>query len=231
MKILAFALLSLISSPVFAALPMQALLDMPIEERVKEFKTLKSTSYTFLSQAAFDAKNGLQTRWRAITTMGRLDPQAFRKDLDRALVSREWFMRNAALIALQTDDRPRAVAWSSKMLNDPALVVRTQAVRNLLELEARECEPQLWEQIFSRKNFSGKESLWVRVHIAEALAHFATRERIKLFQRLLMDPDERLHKWAILGLENGSGFKMSGKEVPLEIRREQWLARLGVQEI
>lgn len=210
---------------------MESLLGLPIEQRVKEFKNRKDTSYAFLSHTAFDAKNGLQARWRALITMGRLDPQYFRKDLDKALTGREWFMRNAALIALQTDDRARAIEWSSRLITDSALVVRTQAVRNLIQLEARESEPLLWEEIFAKKNFKGRQSLWVRVHMAEALAHFASPGRAKGFQRLLMDPDERLHKWAVMGLENSTGIKMSDKSVPVEIRRQQWLSRLGVQEI
>lgn len=224
----------LMSGPLHAEamIPMEALLTQKIDERVKQFRELKDEGgYRFLSRTAFDKSNGLQTRWRALTTMGRLDPHLFRKDLDKALASSEWFMRNAALIALQSDDHARAVRISAKFIDDPALVVRTQAVRNLIQLGARETEPLLWQKIFSTKNFRGKESLWVRVHMAEALAVFAGPGRAKNFQRLLMDPDERLHKWAIMGLENTTGFKLGGKDLSTEIRRQQWLSRLGVEEI
>jgi hypothetical protein len=214
------------------ATPMESLLNLNIDQRVKEFKELKPRGYQFLAQTAFDKKNGLQTRWRALTTMGRLDPIFFRKELDQALKSSEWFMRNAALIALQTDERPRAVEWSMRLIDDPALVVRTQAVRNLIQLDAREMQAKLWERIFSLKNFRGKESLWVRVHLAEALASFATPgSGTRGFQRLLMDDDDRLHKWAILGLENAAGYRLGDKNEPIEVRRQQWLAHLGVQEI
>ena len=211
--------------------PFETLLRLPIESRVPQFQKRRAESFPFLSRAAFDKSKSLQVRWRAITTMGRVDPEFFRVNLDRALVSPEWFMRNAALIALQTDDRTRAVQMSARLLTDSALVVRTQAVRNLLQLEARESEGLLWQQIFAARNFHGKESLWVRSHLAEALAHFASPGRVKSFQRLLMDRDERLHKWAVLGLENATGFKTSDAKVPLEIRRQQWLERLGVAEI
>ncbi|MGZ3723375.1 MAG: HEAT repeat domain-containing protein [Bdellovibrionales bacterium] len=232
MKFTKLFLLLALSQGALATPAMEALLNHPIDERVREFKELKAAGgYSFLASAAFDKKNGLQTRWRAITTMGRLDAAAFRKELDRALTGPEWYMRNAALIALQTDDRQRAIASSMRLLDDPALVVRTQAVRNLIQLEAREAEPKMWEKIFSDKNFRGKESLWVRVHLAEALAGFATPGRTRSFQRLLMDSDERLHKWAILGLEKTTGIKLGGRELSVEIRRQQWLSRLGVEEI
>jgi HEAT repeat protein len=140
-------------------------------------------------------------------------------------------MRNAALIALQTDERPRAVAWSIRLLEDKALVVRTQAVRNLIELNAREAEPILWQQIAAKRNFRGHESLWIRMHIAEALSRFAGQGRARQFRRLLMDNDERLHKWAIKGLENSTGMKLSSGKEPVDIQRQKWLARLGGDSI
>jgi len=223
-------LLLFISGTSFAATPMETLLNLPIEKRVKEFTDLAGGD-KFLRNVAFDKRYGLQARWRALTTMGRWDAALFRHELDRALTSGEWFMRNAALIALQSDERARAVNWSMRLLDDPALVVRTQAVRNLIALDAREAEPKLWEKMFAGTNFHGQESLWVRIHIAEALATFASPQRTRSFQRMLMDPDERLHKWAILGLETATGFKIGDKSEPLEVRRDQWLARLGAQEI
>ena len=65
--------------------------------------------HAILAHAAFDRRSTLQMRWRSVTTMGRLDLQEYHKELDQALTSGEWFMRNAALIALQTGERARAV--------------------------------------------------------------------------------------------------------------------------
>jgi hypothetical protein len=231
-SILTALIAAVVSSTAFATQPMQALLTQNIDQRVKAFRELKGEGgYEFLAHTAFDKRNGLQTRWRAITTMGRLDPDGFRKELNRALMSGEWYMRDAALIALQTDERPRAVAWSMKLLDDPALMVRTQAVRNLIQLNAREAEGKLWDAIFSAKNFRGHQSLWVRAHMAEALAGFSGPGRIKKFQRLLMDEDERLYKWAITGLEAAAGYKLGDKTDPIEVRRQTWLAHLGVEQI
>jgi hypothetical protein len=46
-----------------------------------------------------------------------------------------------------------------------------------------------------------------------------------------MDPDERLHKYAIQGLEAATGIQLGGKDLPVSVRRSQWLNRLGVEEI
>lgn len=227
-------ILALLISASAAASPLtspESLLERPIDQRVSAFKNLKDHGYKFLSETAFNKRESLQTRWRALTTMGRLDPAMFAKEIDRALVSPEWFMRNAALIALLSGERPKAVEWSLKLLKDPALIVRTQAVRNLIALNARESESELWAVLYDRRNFKGRESLWIRAHAAEALAKFAGPGRAKNFERLLLDADTRLHKWAVAGLENATGLRLSDRTEPVEVRRQKWLARLGVQEI
>jgi hypothetical protein len=213
---------------------LDSLLERPMDARVREFEKAGEKGRKYLAATAFDGTETLTTRWRAITTMGKWDPLMFRPELDRALVSREWFMRNSALIALLSDERSRAVSWSVKMLEDKSLVVRTQAVRNLIGLGAVEAEGALWSALNSRMNHRGGESLWVRAHIAEALARLAPQRdgrRTKSFQAMLMDRDERLHKWAIMGLENSTGMKLGDRKEPMEIRRQKWLARLGIAEL
>ncbi len=233
MKRILSALLLACSAPAGAEalVSMDSLLERPMAVRVREFAKVQDKAHTYLARVAFDPSATLTERWRAVTTMGRLDPLRFRPELDKALSSRDWYMRNAALIALQTDERARAVAWSMRMLEDRALVVRTQAVRNLIDLNARESEPILWQQIAAKRNFRGRESLWIRTHIAEALAYFAAEGRSRHFQKLLLDSDERLHKWAIIGLENSTGMKLTAGKEPVEIRRQKWLTRLGVTSI
>lgn len=211
----------------------QSVLNYPLEVRVREFRAQSRQTYPFLIKTAKDTNAGLQARWRALTTMGRLDAPAFRAEIENALQSREWFLRNAGLLAVQSDDRDRAVGWSVKLLKDPALMVRTQAVRNLMQLEAREFEPLLWKELNEKRNFNRNESLWIRSHIAEALVRLAPTGplRVRSFERLLLDSDERLHPWAIKGLERTTGKKITHGKEPLEVRRQKWLSHLGIQAI
>lgn len=221
----------LLSSQAFATPALDAILSRPLQERINEFRKQRDVADAFLIRVAGDKNAGVQARWRALTTMGRLDPQRFQKYIDQALKSRDWFLRQAALIALQTDQRDRAVEWSMRLLRDPALMVRTQAVSNLILFDAREAEPLLWHEIWDRRNFHGKESLWIRAHLAEAVAHFAGPGRARAFKKLLLDPDARLYKWAIEGLEASTGMRLTGPGEPLEVRRQKWLSRLGQETI
>lgn len=211
---------------------LDSILNEPIALRVRTLRPLGRRAYGDLAKIAFDKQNQLKTRWRAVTTMGRLDPGYFRASLDRALISPDWFMRNAALIALLGDDHARAVAASLKALDDSALIVRTQAVRNIIHLKARVAEPRLWRELNAPRAFSAKhESLWVRAHLAEALASFSGPGRTKSFQKLLNDEDPRLHKWAIRGLEASTGMRLTERGEPISLARAKWLARLGLGAI
>lgn len=203
----------------------------PMDVRLKALEKEKPTAYKLLSQTAFDSSQNIRVRWRALTTMGRLDPEYFRKDLERALVSKEWYVRNAALIAVLNEPRHVTLKWSTQMLKDPALMVRTQAVRNLVGINAVEAEPILWQQIWDKRNFRGRESLWIRAHMAEALSRMAVAGRARQFQKLMLDPDPRLHKWAIQGLEKSTGMKITDKKESIEVQRQKWLSRLGVNAI
>jgi HEAT repeat protein len=225
--VLALIIMTYAKAEALPIVSMDSLLEQPMAHRLAQFKAQGFKGQEFLKRAAFDSSNSLQIRWRAITTMGRWDALRFRPELDKALASKEWFMRNAALIALQNDERSRAIAWSVKALDDTALVVRTQAVRNLIELNAIETEPRLWKEMFAKKNFRGAESLWIRQHIAEALARFNQPNRTANFRKLLMDEDSRVYRWAIKGLENNTGMKMTASGESIEVRRQKWLSRLG----
>lgn len=208
------------------------LLAKPMPERIQAFKQSPGPKiYQMLSQTASDPAQNLHVRWRAVTTMGELNSKYFLPDLERALQSREWFMRNAALIAILNQPREVALKWSRQLLRDSALMVRTQAVRNLIGLDGYEAEPELWQEIWHKRNFRKNESLWIRAHIAEALARMASEGRTAGFRRMIQDADERLHRWAIMGLEKSTGFKLSSKAEPLDVQRQKWLSRLNAAAI
>ncbi len=206
-------------------------LKKPLQSRIKLFQQTGESGRGYLRRVAFDSQSELRTRWRAVTTMGKWDAAGFQPELNRALTSKEWFMRNAGLIAMQFAPRAQAIEWSTRLLHDPALVVRTQAVRNIISLRATESEAVLWQEIFAEKNFRSGESLWVRGHMAEALAKLCSAGRARSFQRLLLEADPRLHRWAVVGLERTTGFVLTSAQDPIEVRRQKWLSRLGAERI
>jgi HEAT repeat protein len=210
-------------------LSIDTVLDQPLAQRVSVLERLDHRRVADdLVRAAFDPARPLRRRWRAVTTMGKLDAREFRPALDRAGRAPEWFLRNAALIARLNDERDEAVAATVRALDDPALMVRTQAVRNLIHFDAHFTTPKLWRALADRRNFSPRgESLWIRAHIAEAIAHFARPGRAPELRRLLEDDDERLHRWGVRALERTYGLGSSGPNDSVSTARRQWLQRFG----
>lgn len=205
------------------------ILMLPLKERLMRLKEIKEVRDR-LKKLAFDGGRNLDVRWRALTALGRLGGKSARWEIDEALRSKDWFMRNAGLIAAQHDDRDFAVKWSKSLLFDPALVVRTQAIKNLIELKA-EARDLVWSALFAKNNYHQSRGLWIRGYMAKALADWATHNDEKRFLRLLMDEDSEVQRWAIIGLERSTGMKLSSPTEPLRVQKQKWLSRLSSSQI
>lgn len=142
-----------------------------------------------LKLTAFDQKKLLEIRWRAVTTLGRAYAYKSKGLLEKAMLSREWFMRNAALVVLPYNDRDWARSWAEKLLSDPALVVRTAAVQVLRQLHATESRMLLWQKLSDRENFHRGQPLWIRRHIIETLEQFSNIEDEDRFKLAKEDLD------------------------------------------
>jgi len=190
-------------------------LQMPLPNRLKALGLQGPKTFSQLQQIADSKSEGLELRWRAITAMGRLEPFRARPQLETALKSQDWYLRNAALVVLHYGERSWAVDWAKKLLDDDALVVRTAAVEALSEMNAIEAEDVLWQKLYAKENFKNGQSLWIRKHIAQTLARFARPGQERAFQKLLMDEDQSLHASALQGLT-----KLTQKD----LTRDEWLS-------
>jgi hypothetical protein len=176
-------------------------LRMPLPNRLEALEKEGLAGRRELKKIAFDKKETLENRWRALTAYGRIYKSAAQPVLEQALASQEWFMRNAALIVVSYGQRQWAVKWARLLMHDPALVVRTAAVQTLRQLNAVDTTDLLWEKLYSAENYRSGQSLWIRRHILEALVQFAGRGQEGKFIRVLSDKDTSLHTVAVRGLE------------------------------
>lgn len=195
-----------------------------LPERIALLHSAGKPAFEELKKIAFDQNAALQDRWRAITAMGQVDSQGALKTLEAAIVSREWFVRNAALIAMTHGPREKSLEWANRLLSDKALVVRTAAVQTIDKLGGKELSSELWNKLNAKENFRGTHSLWIRRHIVRALSRFPSPLDEKKFLSVLHDPDQSLHQWAIAGLEKITGKKLGESKDPVSSKREKWLA-------
>lgn len=193
-------------------------LRQPVDDRISALKNQGDAGFEALKQLAFDSNQALQLRWRALTMLPRVNAVKAEAPLAEAAQSSEWFMRNAALVAMEQTQRTFTLKWAEKLLDDPALVVRTAAVQTLTAIHAVEKKEILFQKLYSAENFHRGHSLWVRKHIAKALQQMASPGEEQQFAKLLKDKDNTLHPSAISALNKITGQKIES--------RDKWLAKL-----
>ena len=194
-------------------------LNRPHEERNRSLQKMP-WAVSLMEEIAFDQQVQITERWRSLVSLGRLEPQS--KALEKAVQHKDWFMRNAGLLALSYGPRKRALRWSRKLLDDPALVVRSAAVKVIRDLKAKEMESVLWSKLRSKENFKSGEGLWIRKNIVETLGDFSYPGQEVKFIQLLHDKDARVHGAAISALEKIT--KTPSKGGSLAQQRKAWLS-------
>lgn len=200
----------------------KASLELPLIERLQDLRAQGDGGYQNLVKLMFDRQANMQTRWKAVTSAGRVGGPKSAPELTKAMKSDEWYMRNAALIAMMQLDRPTGLAWARRLMNDKALVVRAAAVDAISQARDATSAPLLWEKLYSKENFKSGQSLFIRRRIVETLAQMESKGRESKFVAVLADKDETLHAPAIAALERITNKTMGQPNEPLKFRKAKW---------
>lgn len=195
---------------------------LPLENRASALRAQGAKGEAALTTLMFDEKASMDLRWKAITAAGLLKGNSLKPQLQKAIVAKEWFVRNAALVALESVDRNEAKAWAKKLLNDKALVVRSAAVETLSRLDDRTASSVLWKKLSAKENFRGNQSLWIRKQITQALAQLDKSDSHGRFVDLLEDRDEGVQEAAVRALEFRTGQRLGGDKEPVKFKRAYW---------
>ncbi len=210
-----------------AKIEMGALEVLSLPEKNREAVVFSSKNPAKLGKdlmaLAFDDKQPMPIRWKALTLGSLAQGSASKESLYKALKSDAWFMRNAALLAMQRIFPLESAKSAQQLLDDKALVVRSAAVKTLanrLDADGREI---LWGELDKPYNFKNKESLWIRAQILEALAKTPDKRELPIFARSLRDKDTRLHYFSVVALEKISNKKLGSLHSSLAEKRSLWL--------
>ena len=197
-------------------------LAFPLEERVANLKALGDVGYQSLAKLMFDKSATMEERWKAVTAAGRVGGEKSRPELERALHASEWFMRNAALVAMMQLDHETGLSWARQLLNDKALVVRAAAVDVIDGARDAQSTQLLWTKLYAKENYKRGQSLFIRRRIVEALADMETSGRESKFIALLGDKDSSLHAPAISALERLTRHSIGSGSEPTKVRKAAW---------
>lgn len=223
---LGFSFIIILSFSAKAAI--EETLKLPAKNRASILKTASSGVYSEMREIAFSKNYPMSLRWRAVMGMAEARKGKALPELLLAADDNEWFIRNAALIALTHAAPTQAVQTAKKLLLDKALVVRSAAVEVIqvdLNLGNRDL---LWEQLENRINFKREQSLWIRPQIVEALAKEPRSNEVRMFARLLHDQDLKIQEFAIKGLENATGKKIGSGKISRSKLVALWIREMAL---
>lgn len=212
MKIL---ILSMLSSLVFAA-PIKSKnqqIDDQVEYEIaqalrlprifaaEKLQPIKERASIRLEEFAFGEKWPLKTRWKAFMVLMKLKGQSGLGIAERAFNDSTWFMRSAALTAVQEIDLAKAKVWAYKSFSkDKALLVRMKALEVLKGSRNQKIRKLMWHKMFTKDNLKGNKSLWIRSDIARELVKNPKNSEITQWKKLLHGKDKELQVLATQAL-------------------------------
>lgn len=195
-------------------------LNLPAENRRMLLSEIGDKHYDSFIALAFNDQQTMSVRWRALTAAAECRREKATADLIKAGSDKAWYMRNAALVALQEVNPVQSEVLAQKLLKDKALVVRSAAVLALEKSTNPEVRDMLWDELNQSYNFKNKESLWIRHQIVGVLGLKPRNSELKVFGDLLKDKDARVQVSAIRGLEKLTGVKLADEASPKAV--SQW---------
>lgn len=197
-------------------------LKLPNESRLEFLAKLGPKAYKELMTVAFDSTYGMKVQWRALTAMAMLGKTKAIPEMERALQHKDWYLRNAGLVVLNEIKPSKAREWAKKLLSDPSLIVRTEAVGVLRKNRDLSARSILWEKLYDKQNFRGTQSLWVRRHIVETLQEMKTPGEEMKFLKILDDKDKSLHPAALSALEELTKKHLGEPHDSVHLKTKLW---------
>jgi HEAT repeat protein len=191
------------------------ILNLPSENR-SQVASRGDDYYQDYLNVAFSETQAMRLRWRALMMAAEAKREKATPDLLKASTNKQWFMRNASLVALAEYNDGEAQKLATKLLKDKALVVRSAAVEVLQRSPRPEVRDLLWEELAQNYNYRNKESLWIRAQIVEGLSNKPANHELKMFTKLIDDKDGRVQSAAVAGMERLTGVKLGEAKMPRE---------------
>jgi HEAT repeat protein len=162
-------------------------------------------------QMAQNESLDMNSRWSALMKSATVAEGSDIDAIRRFSESKEWYLRNASLVALNKVDPQMAEVEALKLLSDKALVVRSAAVEIVSRHLTLKNKSILVGEMDKGYNFNRSSSLWIRKQILEKLADVATESDQPLFVKSLFDNDKKISELAANTLERITGKKLDRK--------------------
>ncbi|MBC7420049.1 MAG: hypothetical protein H7328_04910 [Bdellovibrio sp.] len=184
-------------------------------------------SFAAQMSVAKNASLPMGARWSALLRAADVASSEQIEEIRTFTKSSDWYMRNAAMMALSKMGGDYAIEEAKKLVKDKALVVRSAAVDLIATKFTLENRKILADELAQNYNFKGKHSLWIRPQIMKHLASRASRDDRAFFARYLFDQDSVIEELAADTLEKITDVNFSGKDHLAQwkvfVKEKKWL--------
>jgi HEAT repeat protein len=175
-----------------------AMLKLPLNERMSVLKEQPESVYSTLIEIKNLKQQPMALRWKALTTAALLNKKRAVTDLEKASHESEWFIRNAAMVAMVEVSSVQGLKVARRLASDPALVVRSAAIDLLGQSSDASDRQKLWTELDASYNKRAGQSLWIRKQIVDILSKKPLMHEKQKFQKLQSEPDFKLTAKAAL---------------------------------
>ncbi len=108
-----------------------------------------------------------RNRWLATFLLGKIMGDKSAPFLARFTEHPHWILRMASLKTLLALGQKSYGKLYSKMLNDDSLVVRSQALENIAQLQLAQYAPNVWAMLYDKRNYYQSKGMSKRSHLIE----------------------------------------------------------------
>lgn len=177
----------------------------------------QADNFASYMRTASDHKQSMNARWGALVkAASQATPQQL-DEIRKFSEHKDWYMRNAALVALRQVSLNEARSEARRLVTDKALVVRSAAVDVLTENLMAEDKDLLITELNKPYNFNKKSSLWIRKQIVEKLSAVAAAGDKSFFAKTLFDADKGIAEISVRTLA-----KLTGQPLDQDISIQKW---------
>lgn len=158
---------------------------------------------TFISEykKATNVALPMSQRWAALQ---KASAQASGDEFFKVMAfgdDKDWFMRNASLVALDQSGSDMVYDQAKKLVTDKALVVRSAAADILMRLNNDNVKKIFSAELEKKYNFNGRSSLWIRKQMMTHLIKNPTVTERDFYVRYLNDQDPEIALLSTRALE------------------------------
>lgn len=110
-------------------------------------------------------------RWIATFLLGQIMGEKSAPFIAKFVAHPHWMMRLASLKTLLILKQKKYLSHYAHALKDKSLLVRHQALENINKLKIKELSPHVWNMLYDKENYSGKEGKLKRAEIIKNVIH------------------------------------------------------------